>query len=123
MGEIGGGVHRTVPAVGVAGDEAQELALAAAADRDRRPRLLERFRVVRRVVERVVLALERRPRLGEEAADHLEALLELLDPHPNGRKVVPVAAVLLVHPSGADAELEPAFGDLIQARRHLRHRE
>ena len=66
-----------VPAVGVAGDEAQQHLLAAAADHDRRIRLLHRLRIAPGVAHPVVPAREGRPLLGPHAPADLQRLVEL----------------------------------------------
>ena len=58
-------------------------------------------------------------RLGQQADDRLDAFAEAVEAFTQGRQVDAVGAALLLVPAGADAELEPAVGDHVDAGRHV----
>ena len=93
--------------------------LAAAADADRRVRLLRALRLVARVLELVVLAVEVVDLLGQQTDQHLAGLLEAVEALPDGAEFDAVRAGLLFVPARADAELEPAVGDDVERRSHV----
>ena len=97
----------------------QRALLAAAADADRRVRLLRALRLVAGVLELVVLAVEGRGLLGEQAGQHLAGLLEAVEALLDAAELDAVGAGLLLVPAGADAELEPAVGDDVERRGHV----
>jgi len=106
--------------VGVSRDELQEDALSGAADHDRRMRLLHRGGEAHRVRHGVVLAVQRRLRLRQHAADDPERLVERSEPARHGLEVDAEAPVLELEPAGADAEVEASAAHVIERRRHLR---
>ena len=98
----------------------QQHLLAGAADHDRRMRLLQRLRQAHRVGHGVVLAVHRRLRLREHAADDLAGLVERVEAAGHGLEVDAEVLVLELEPAGADAEVEAAAADVVERRRHLR---
>jgi hypothetical protein len=88
----------------------------AAADEQRRPRLLQRLRLGRRVLERVVRSAEVDVLLGPEPVHDLELFGEHLQADGRLRKWEAVGTVLALHPAGADAELDPAARDVVDRR-------
>ena len=94
--------------------------LAAAADEDRRARLLRGHRVRRVVGDAVVLARDVELLAGEATLDDPDRFLEAVDAHR--RRVVGQAERVVVglHPPRADAELEAAVGEQVDRRRFLR---
>ena len=68
-----------------------------------------------RVVEPVVAALERRPRLAHEGRDHHDRLLEPVDTLARRRQVDAVPAVLVLVPARPDAQDQPAVADVVDA--------
>ena len=109
-----------VPHLRVARDELQQHLLTAAADDDRWVRLLYRLRPVPGLRDLVVLAREVGAVVAPHAHADLERFSELLEALLDGRERVAVGLVLLLEPAGAEAELEAAAGDRVEARRHLR---
>ena len=108
----------------MAGHHPQRLALAAAADPDRRMGLLHGLGVALGAVHPEVLALVAGVGLGPHPLHDLDALLEHGDAGPGGREVVAVGPELVLVPPGADPPVEPAAahhvdagGDLGQQRR------
>ena len=93
---------------------------AAAAYEQRRPRLLHRLRLRRRVFERVVPAVEVDALLRPEPVDDLDLLGEHLDPRPRLREREAVRAVLALHPAGAEPELDPAARHVVGGRHRVR---
>ena len=83
-------------------------------------RLLDGLRLGGRVVERVVAASEVDAVFRPEAVHDLELLGEHLEPHARLREREPVRAVLALHPAGADPELDPPTGDVIDRRDGVR---
>ena len=105
-----------VRGVGVLGDGKQRALFAAAADEDRRVGLLDVRRVVRRLVELVVAALEHRLRLRPELLDHLDGFVEAAEALASGVEGDGEGVVLVGVPGGAEAELEAAVGDVVDGR-------
>ncbi|MEZ5180100.1 MAG: hypothetical protein R2746_17940 [Acidimicrobiales bacterium] len=97
----------------MAGHERQHLSLPAGADPDRRVRRLHGAGVQRGAVELPVLAVEREPVGGEEALDDGEGLVEHLDAGAGGRERDAEGAVLGLEPGGAEGEVEPAVGGVV----------
>src|SRR5438876_666168 len=89
--------------VGVLRLDAQRHLLATAADPDLRE-LLDRLRVAVRAVERQVLALEGDGLLRPQPLQHLERLVEDLQPRACARIRDAVRLVLALVPARADAE-------------------
>ena len=108
-----------VEPVGVPGRQAHH-AGPGSPDPDGRTRPLGRLGRADRVVDAVVLAVEGRAIVLPEALRDLDALAELIHAIAGRREVVPVGSVLIFLPPGADPEFEPAAGDVVDARRHLR---
>ena len=119
-GELFGRAADEVPVLGVLRGRAQRALLAAAADADRRVRLLHPLRLAPGVGEPVVLALERRGLLrqqpDEDFAGFLEPVAALLD----RTELHAVRARFLFVPAGADADLQPSAGDDVERRGHVR---
>jgi hypothetical protein len=68
----------------------------------------------------VVPALERRARLRPQRPDDRQGLLQPVGPVPAGAELQAQHGVLVLGPSGADAELQPAAAEMIDGHRHLR---
>ena len=113
------GSAEDVAGVGVLGDEAERLPLAAAADEDRDV-AADRPRVVVRAVDPVVRALDGRLLLREHRARDAERVLEQLEAHLQRREVEAVGAVLALEPGGAERVDRAAAGEDVQRRRDLR---
>src|SRR5581483_3575435 len=109
-----------VPDVGVPRDDAEQHALPAAADHDRRMRAARGLRRAPGVAELVMLAAERRPLLGPEELLERQRLVELREPDADGRELVAVALVLLVEPARAEAVDQAAAREHVDGRGHLR---
>ena len=77
------------------------------------------FGSLRASVELVVLAVERRGLLGQQAGQHLTGLLEAVEPLLDGAEFDAVGAGFLFVPARADAELEAAVGDDVECRGHV----
>src|SRR5205823_3591972 len=90
-----------------------------AAHPDGRPRMLRRLRRADRVVDAVVLSVIGGALSAPETSRDLERLFELLHADARWWEVVPVRVVLLLLPSGAHAELQPATGYVVHAGRDL----
>ena len=91
-----------------------------AANQDRRMGALDGLRLARRVGERVVLALVRRARLGEERFQHLDRLAETAGAAARGVERDAVGRVLAFEPAGADAEDQPAVARVVDRDGRLR---
>lgn len=102
-----------VPAVGEARDQLQHDLLAAAANRDRRMRLLHGLGIADRLRDLVVPSLECHAFLFEHRLHYMQAFLEHLEPRAHRREFVAVSLVLRFHPAGAVADFEPAVADVI----------
>src|SRR5713226_4447686 len=74
-------------------------------------RLLDGFRVGDRVLEVVVASLEGRSLLGEQRLDDAQRFAQASDPVVEALK--PVHLVFDLRPRGADAELQPPAGQMI----------
>ena len=98
---------------GLARGEREDLR-AAAADDERRMRLLHRLRLPVELGHPVVLAVERERAVGEEPLEDRDRLREPRDAHAGA--VERHAGLLVVggHPARADAELEPAVGEQVE---------
>src|SRR5207245_106485 len=92
-----------VPDVAVLGEDAQRSLLAAAADQDLRPTLLDRPRHVESALDAIELALERRSVLREHQLRDLHRLVEAVHPARDRWKLDAVADVLVLVPRRADA--------------------
>ncbi len=75
------------------------------------------FGIHRRVGDRVVRALERGALVREQAAHDLDRLLEPVDTGDRRLEFDAVRVVLVDLPAGADAEHQPAVGDVVDRRR------
>ena len=94
--------------------------LRAAADDQRRVRVLHGLRERRAIDEVVVLALERDVLLGPEPVHDLDLLGEVLEPLAQRRKREPEGLVLELVPAGAHPELDPAARDVVDGRDGVR---
>ena len=110
---------REVPVVGVLGGERKGALLAAAPDADGRVRLLRPLRFVARILELVVLSVEGRRLLREQAGQHLAGLLEAIEALLHAAEFDAVGAGLLLVPARADAEFEPTVRDDVECAGHL----
>src|SRR5574337_786506 len=63
---------------------------------------------------------ECRALFGPHAPADLQRLVELPKARADGGELVAVSAVFLLVPTGAEAALEPAVADMVQAGGHLR---
>jgi hypothetical protein len=108
-----------VRSVGVLSDGQQRALLAPTTDQDRRVRLLDVRRVVGRLVQLVVAALEVGLRLRPEQLDHLHGFVQPLQSLARRVEGDCEDVVLVRMPGSADAELQPAAGDVIDRRRLL----
>ena len=109
-----------VPVVGVSRRQRQGSLLAAAADADRRVRLLRPLRLVAGVLELVVLAVESRRLLAQQACQHLARFLEAVEALLDRAELDSVGTGFLFVPACADTEFEPAVRDDVQGRSHIR---
>jgi len=107
-------------ATSVLRDQLQRHLLASAADPDRRVRLLHRLRLVDRSPQLVEATVERRFVLRPHRLDHLQRLAQHAQPIRGFGVFVPVSLVLVLVPTGADAEDQPAAAHHVDAARHLR---
>ena len=99
--------ERHVPAVGVAGDDAQQALLALAADPEPEARL-HRARIAERVGQMDLLAVEGDALAVEESAQHDRGLLELIEAVLDRQERHPEGAELVLVPARAEAELDAA---------------
>ncbi len=76
-------------------------------------RLLYRFRFGDRLGELVVLGVEAGPLLGPQRPDELAGFLQPVGPVPFGAERQPEHRVLVLRPARAEAELQPASGQVI----------
>src|SRR5581483_2469399 len=120
FGDGGGLAVGRIPHVRVLRGHAQRALRPAAADPDRGMRPLHRLRLGDRVLEPVVLAVERGGRLAPQRGDDLQRLLEPVRPVRHGAEGQPEHGVLVLGPSRSDAELEPPAGEVVHGHRHLR---
>src|SRR5438067_7894586 len=102
-----------MPGVGVTGDDRQHQLFPAGTDPDGRVRSLDGFRVIARPCQLVVPSLEGGTVLRHQQADDLHALLQSLGPLPERWEGDPQLLVFRLVPGGAQAELEPAAGDVV----------
>jgi 3-hydroxyisobutyrate dehydrogenase-like beta-hydroxyacid dehydrogenase len=108
-----------VPLLGPPGHGAQRTLPAAAADRDRRVRLLHWFRLAPGLGEPDVAAGERGDGLAQQQHDGLDTLVEPVEPLPQGRQVDAVGVALHLVPPGAQAEFQPSAGDDVDGSGHV----
>src|SRR5256886_14903718 len=101
-----------MPGVGVTGDDRQHQLLPAGTDPDGRVRSLDGFRVIARSCQLVVPSLEGGTVLRHQQADDLHALLQSFGPLLERWEGDPQLLVFRLVPGGAQAELEPAAGDV-----------
>jgi hypothetical protein len=101
--------------------EAEEDPLPTAADQDARVGALQRLRIAARLLQPVVAARERGSVLGPEELLDAERLVELRQPDPDARKVVPVAVVLGLEPARPHPVDEPAAREDVDGGGHLRN--
>ena len=111
---------RVVPVLGPASHRPQRAVGPAPADADGRVGLLHRLGLTPRVVQLVVLPLEGRHGVGEQARDDLERLVEAVEPLLERGEVDAVGVALLLVPPRAETELEPTAGDDVERGGHVR---
>ena len=107
-----------VPLVCVAGGQ-PEHPRAVGGDQQRDPRLLERLRAERGVVELVIGPPHGRPVVALEAVDDLDGLLESVDPLAGRREPDAVAPMLVGVPAGSEPEDQPPTADVVHGHRLL----
>src|SRR5664279_4526294 len=112
------GIAEQVASVGVPRDEAQRLALAAAADQDRDV-AADRLGVVEGAGGAEVLAGERRLLVGEHRARDLQRLLQTLEALLERRELEPVGGVFVLEPARADPVPRAAAGNHVERRGDL----
>ena len=110
--------RQVVPPVRLPGDHPQRVLLAGAAQHDRRRRIGKRRPI--RLPDAIILARKIRRRLRPQRPDDLHALLQHLQSRAERREVVAVGRVLRLVPARAVPEDEPAGGQVLKARPHLR---
>ena len=111
---------RRVPHVRVQRGDPQRPLRARAADPDRRVGPLHRLRLGDRVLQLVVLALEGGARLRPQRPDDLHAFLQPVGSLVPRAELQPQHGVLVLRPAGADAELQPPAGQVVDRDGHLR---
>jgi len=84
-----------------------------------RVRLLRALRVVARILELVVLPVERGGLLRQQANQHFAVFFESVTALSRGAEFDAVGTGLLLVPARADAQFEPAVGDDVQGRGHV----
>ena len=108
-----------VPVLGVAGRDAQGAFLAAAADADRRVGALRSFGFVVGGFELVILAVEVRRLLAEQADEYLAGFLEPVEALLDAAQFDAVGARFFFVPARTDAQLESAVRDDVQRCSHI----
>jgi 3-hydroxyisobutyrate dehydrogenase-like beta-hydroxyacid dehydrogenase len=108
-----------VPLLGPARHGAQRALLAAAADRDRRVRLLDRLRLAPGLGELDVPAAERGRGLAQQPDDGLHALVEPVEPLLQRWQVDPVRVAFHLVPSSPEAEFQSAARDDVDGCGHV----
>src|SRR6476646_1469612 len=101
-GELLGRAADEVPVLGILRGDAQRALLTAAADADRRVRLLRAFRLVAGVLELIELAVEGRRVLAQQAGEHLAGFLEAIEALLDAAELDAVGSGFLLVPAGAD---------------------
>src|SRR6266496_4309689 len=109
-----------VPVLGEPGGGTQRAPLPAAADDDRRVRLLYRFWLTPRAGELVVLAGEIRRLSRQQADDDLARFFEPVAALRRAAQLDAVGAGLFLIPPSADAQLEPAARHYVEGGGHVR---
>src|SRR5712692_6798655 len=112
-------IAEEVAHVGVLGHQLQGPPLAAAADHDRWATGLNGAGEIERFMDPVVAAFEARRFLGEHGPANLERLFQPVEPFADGRKLIPVASMLLLVPGGADPEDGATGRHHVEGRDHL----
>ena len=110
-----------VPVVGVLRHDPERDALTAAADHQLGMRRLRGLRIERRVAQLVVPPLEVAAALGPQGLDHMARLVQATEPFAQRVERNTVRLVLVLLPARAETEEEPAAGDDVDLRGHLRH--
>ena len=108
-----------IPDVRVLRGEPQRAPGAGAADPDGRVRPLHRLGLGDGILQVVVLPREGGARLGPQPTDDLQALLEPVGAVAAATELKAQHGVLVLGPSGADAEVEPPTGQVVDRHRHL----
>ncbi len=112
------GIADQVRFVGVLGDHAECLLLAATADHDGDPR--DGCRFVDRLFHRVVLAVQARALSAKHRDDDLQGFLEFFEALREGAEAEPQGVVLELEPARADTEGGSSGRDVIEGRDGLR---
>ena len=121
LGADDSGRHLPVDAddVGFPGGDREDPA-PTAADEDRRVRPLRRLRLAVVVRDRVVRALERERAVAHRALDDGDGFFQPVDAHARAVVRNARAAVVGLHPAGADADVDPAVAQHVHRRQLLR---
>ena len=106
-----------MPGIGLPGDDRQHQLLAAGANPDGRVRSLHRFRVITRARQLIMPARKTGAVLCHQQPDDLRAFLQPLGPLLERREGNPQGLVLGLVPGGAQAELQPSPGDVVDGDR------
>ena len=114
------GGDRRVVLVREAHGRVERARLGGAADDERRPRLLNRFRQGSAVAELVVASGEVERVLGPLAVDDLQLLGEELDPRGAVEEREAVRGVLELVPAGAETQLDAAARDVVDGDHRAR---
>src|SRR5262249_30344676 len=93
---------------------------AAAADHDGRVRLLHRLRLAASVGQLHVAAIKSGHLLAQQADNRLDALVEAVETLAQRRQLDAVGITLQLVPAGAYPDFEPAGGDDVHGRGHVR---
>ena len=110
-----------VPPVGVPGRQAQQPRTALPADPHRDARALHRGRQEAGIAQRHARPVDRGGPPGRTAIQHRDqGLFQLREPFPHGPERVAEGIEFLLEPAGTDPEVEPAAGEQVDRRRHLR---
>ena len=104
--------------VGVLGNHAERLLLAAAADHDRNAR--DRGRLVDRFFDFVVFAGEARAFPAKHRHDDLQGFLEFLEALREGAEPKPQRVVFLLEPPRTDPQRGSSARDVVEGRDRLR---
>jgi hypothetical protein len=117
MGIVFRRAARDIPPVGMPGDHAQRLSLAATPDHDRRDRL--RVWKAIGILDVVVRPSKGRRRLSPQPLDDLYRIFQLIDSGASRVEREVVLTVLFFHPPGPQTEQEAPAGEPLEVRSHL----
>ena len=109
-----------VPLLRPAGRGPQGAGPAAPADGDRRVGPLHRLGLAAGLGEPDVLSVQRGRLLGEQGDDRLHALIEAVEALLQRRQLDAVGVAFQLVPAGAQAQFQPAAGDDVGGRGHVR---